>query len=122
MSIAIIIDMNLSIEWVDYFRQAGIAAVHWCRCGSCTAPDSEIMQWAVANRHIVFTHDFDFATILALTHATEPSVFQIRGSRVLPTHIGAVVISALHQFESELKSGAIVIVEPTKSRVRVLPF
>ncbi|MCE9604078.1 MAG: DUF5615 family PIN-like protein [Planctomycetia bacterium] len=119
---ALVIDMNLSVEWVEYFRQAGISASHWSRCGAATAPDTEIMRWALERGQIVFTHDLDFGAVLALTHATGPSVFQIRGSRVLPEHIGSLVLTALRQYEADLERGAIVVVEPTKSRVRILPF
>jgi len=42
------------------------------------------MAWARANGHVVFTHDLDFGTTLALTHAAGPSVIQVRGQNVLP--------------------------------------
>ena len=53
------------------------------------------MAWALANQHVVFTHDLDFGTALALSHAAGPSVLQIRGQDVLPDHMGFVVIAAL---------------------------
>jgi predicted nuclease of predicted toxin-antitoxin system len=80
------------------------------------------MAWALTNRYIVFTHDLDFGTTLALTHATGPSVLQVRGQDVLPEDIGAVVIAALRQHEAALAAGALVVVDSKKSRVRVLPF
>jgi predicted nuclease of predicted toxin-antitoxin system len=122
MRIAIVVDMNLSPEWVRYFEAAGISAVHWTSCGPPTAPDSVIMDWATKNRHIVFTLDLDFAAALAMTHATAPSVLQVRGSKVLPEHIGPIVVKVIGHYAAELESGALVVVEPTKSRVRVLPF
>jgi hypothetical protein len=63
-----------------------------------------------------------FGTILALTHATGPSVLQVRGQDVLPEHMGRLVAAALAQHETALISGAIVVVEEKKSRVRVLPL
>jgi predicted nuclease of predicted toxin-antitoxin system len=80
------------------------------------------MAWALANGHIVFTHDLDFGTILALTHANGPSVLQVRGQDVLPGHMGPVVAAALRQHEAALAAGAIVVVDEKKSRVRVLPL
>jgi predicted nuclease of predicted toxin-antitoxin system len=70
----------------------------------------------------VFTHDLDFGHLLALTHADGPSVLQVRGQNVLPEHLSPLVIAALRQYESELTSGALVVVEETKSRARVLPI
>ncbi len=79
MSIAIVVDWNLSPDWVPVLRANGWAAVHWSDIGDPRAADREIMDWASANRHVVFTHDLDFGTALALTHASGPSVIQVRG-------------------------------------------
>jgi predicted nuclease of predicted toxin-antitoxin system len=80
------------------------------------------MAWALANNHVVFTHDLDFGTTLALTHAAGPSVLQVRGQSVLPEDVGPVVIAALRQHDAALAVGALVVVELRKSRVRVLPL
>ena len=80
------------------------------------------MAWALANGYVVFTHDLDFGTMLALTHAAGPSVLQMRGQNVLPEDIGPVVIAALRQHDAELAAGALIVVELRKSRVRVLPI
>ncbi len=114
--------MNLSAEWVPYFVGEGIAAAHWAEIGDPRADDVEIMAWASANANVVFTHDLDFGTTLALTGATGPSVIQVRGPAVLPEQIGAVVAAAMRQFEPELAGGAIVVIEHGRSRVRILPL
>jgi predicted nuclease of predicted toxin-antitoxin system len=80
------------------------------------------MAWALAHGQVVFTHELDFGAMLALTHATGPSVFQVRGQNVLPEDIGPMVIAALRQHEAALAAGALVVVDARKSRVRVLPF
>jgi predicted nuclease of predicted toxin-antitoxin system len=71
---------------------------------------------------VLFTHDLDFGTLLALTHATGPSVLQVRGLNVLPESMGPIVTTALRQYEHELAAGALVVVEQKKCRVRVLPL
>jgi predicted nuclease of predicted toxin-antitoxin system len=53
----ILIDMNLSPQWVDWFTIAGIESVHGCNIGAATAKDPEIMALALSNGYIVFTHD-----------------------------------------------------------------
>jgi predicted nuclease of predicted toxin-antitoxin system len=122
MSMQIVVDMNLSAEWVAELVRQGWNAVHWSTVGDPRAEDAVIMAWAVANNHIVFTHDLDFGAALALTHATGPSVLQVRTRDVLPEDIGPLVVSALRQHEAELIAGALVVVDERKSRVRVLPF
>ncbi len=122
MSVQLVIDMNLSVEWVAEFARHGWSAVHWSTVGDASAEDSAIMGWALANGYVVFTHDLDFGTMLALTHAAGPSVLQVRGQAVLPEDIAPVVIAALHQHEAALAAGALVVVDLKKSRVRVLPL
>ncbi|MCE5266934.1 MAG: DUF5615 family PIN-like protein [Planctomycetaceae bacterium] len=122
MSLRIVVDMNLSWEWIPLLEQAGWTAVHWSSIGDPRADDATIMGWAVARDHVVFTHDLDFGTTLALTHAGRPSVIQVRSQRVLPEQMGSAVLAALKQFEQDLATGALVVVEPAKSRVRVLPL
>src|SRR5438445_2989155 len=88
MSVPLVIDMNLSVEWVAELASHGWSAVHWSTVGDPSAEDSVIMAWALAHVHVVFTHDLDFGTMLALTHAAGPSVLQVRGPNVLPEDIG----------------------------------
>jgi predicted nuclease of predicted toxin-antitoxin system len=122
MSVQLVIDMNLSVEWVAELARHGWSAVHWSTVGEPAAEDSVVMAWARTNGHVVFTHDLDFGTMLALTHATGPSVLQVRGQNILPEDIGPAVISALRQHDAALASGALVVVDLRKSRVRVLPL
>ena len=80
------------------------------------------MEWAAEHGHVVFTHDLDFGTMLALSHATGPSVLQVRAQDVLPDTLGEVVAAALSQHNADLASGALVIVTQSNTRVRVLPI
>jgi predicted nuclease of predicted toxin-antitoxin system len=122
VSLRIVVDMNLSVEWAPLLQQAGWAAVHWSMVGDPRAEDATIMAWAFKEDYTVFTHDLDFGTALALTHAGGPSVIQVRGKRVSPEHIGAMAGSAIKQYEAALSAGALVVIEPGKSRVRILPL
>ena len=122
MSTAILVDMNLSPDWVPMLTTHGWPAVHWSSVGDPRATDKVIMAWALANHHIVFTHDLDFGTALALTHATGPSVLQVRAQDVFSDHLGPLVFAALRQHEADLAAGALVVVDEKRSRVRVLPF
>jgi len=122
MSIRILVDMNLSPDWVPLLQQHGWSAVHWSTVGDPRATDQTIMTWALSHQHVVFTHDLDLGTMWALTHSAGPSVLQVRGRDVLPDHMGPFIIAALHQHESDLKSGALVVVDESRCRTRVLPL
>jgi predicted nuclease of predicted toxin-antitoxin system len=122
MSVQLVVDMNLSVEWVAELARNGWSAVHWSTVGDPRAVDATIMEWARANRHVVFTHDLDFGAMLALTHATGPSVLQVRGQSILPEDLGSVVVAALRQHDAALAAGALVVVDARKARVRMLPL
>ena len=118
----LLLDMNLSPEWVPVLHEHGWQAVHWSNIGNPRASDQDIMAWAVAHQYVVFTHDLDFGTMLALSHATGPSVIQIRAENILPNYLEGSIISALNQHEADLSAGALVVVDESRSRVRVLPI
>ncbi len=118
----ILIDMNLSPDWVTAFASKNIESVHWSTVGDPRAEDEEIMIYARAHGYIVFTHDLDFGTILALTQAESPSVIQVRTQNILPTHLTVTVTSILRLNSDSLKQGALIVVDEGKSRVRILPL
>ena len=122
MTNKVLVDMNLSPEWVPLLRNHGWETIHWATVGDPRASDMEIMAWALANSFVVFTHDLDFGSILALTHVAGPSVLLLREPRVLPEHILPAVVATRRRYQPELTAGALVVVEQHRSRVRVLPF
>jgi predicted nuclease of predicted toxin-antitoxin system len=103
-------------------EQAGWKAIHWSDIGNPRAADSEIMAWAKQNGHVIFTHDLDFGTMLALTQAEGPSVIQVRTQDVTPTAIGKLVVNALRQFQPDLEKGALIVLDEANVRARVLPL
>ena len=122
VSVKFLIDMNLSPDWVRVLGNHGWQAVHWSMVGDPRATDRTIMEWGKRHGYTVFTHDLDFGTVLALTRATGPSVFQIRAHDILRGSLEQVVIAGLKQHEADLASGALVVVDHSGTRVRVLPI
>ena len=118
----IIIDMNLSPEWVALLRKNGFQAFHWSSIGKPNAPDSEIMQWARDNRAVVFTHDLDFGILLAHTKAGQPSVIQARTQDVTPDHLGSIITGVLSTYQEIIKTGALITIDEARARVRILPI
>ena len=122
MTLRLLIDMNLSPSWVEVFREAGFEAIHWSRLGAHNAPDSELFAWARENEYIVFTHDLDFGAMLNATQAESPSVFQVRTDDVSPAALAPRAIELLQRFAPHLSSGALIVVDEMRERVRILPL
>ena len=114
--------MNLSPKLPNMLEQHGFSAVHWSSIGLPTAEDREILCWAKANDYIVVTFDLDFGAILAATGLKSPSVIQIRCMDNFPEELVSSLVAALKQFENELTSGALIVLDEWKARVRLLPL
>ncbi|CAN5594782.1 hypothetical protein BH23BAC4_BH23BAC4_01020 [soil metagenome] len=114
--------MNLSPLWVDFFREEGVAAMHWSSVGAPDAGDAEIMEYARQQRMVIFTLDLDFTTALAHSQDKGPSVLQLRALNVLPEAAGKIALQAVRKFEAELEKGALVTVDVARARARLLPL
>ncbi len=118
----ILIDMNLPPRWVEVLAGAGFEAVHWSQVGTATASDQDIMAWARDNGSVVFTHDLDFSALITATKGEGPSVIQVRTQNILPEAIGSLVVDSLKRFHTELEKGAIITIDPSRARLRILPL
>jgi len=118
----ILIDMNLTPDWIPTLQKYGWECRHWSEIGDPRATDQVIMEWARTNGYVVLTHDLDFGAMLAATRADGPSVIQIRAQDVVPTRMETVLVKALQQFEMMLDTGAIVVVNQARARVTALPL
>jgi predicted nuclease of predicted toxin-antitoxin system len=117
-----LIDMNLSPRWCGILQAEGWDTVHWSDIGIASAPDYEIMQRALNESRVVLTHDLDYGALLAATQAAGPSVVQVRTQDVRTQSLAPMLIPLLRNYENELDSGALLIVDEAKSRVRLLPL
>jgi len=90
--------------------------------GDPGADDTEIIEYAREYEYIVFTHDLDFGMILALTQAAGPSVIQVRSQDILPLNLANTVLSVLRENQSTLDKGALVVIDESRARVRILPL
>lgn len=118
----ILIDMNLVPAWVEVFQRQGWAAVHWSTIGDPRASDQAIMTWAHANGYVVFTHDLDFGTLLAVSEAEGPSVIQVRTQDVMPSHLEEMVTATIRAYEAILDAGALITIDEARARIRILPI
>jgi predicted nuclease of predicted toxin-antitoxin system len=118
----LLIDMNLSPRWVDFFAAAGIKAVHWSSIGAADTADDAIIDYAAQGGFAVFTHDLDFGTFLAFTHAGRPSVVQLRMADVIPESTAALIMPALQKLSADIEKGALVTIDAHKIRLHLLPL
>jgi predicted nuclease of predicted toxin-antitoxin system len=118
----VLIDMNLSPKWAGFLKSTGVEALHWSEVGLAFAPDSVLMIWAAEHGFIVLTNDLDFGIALATANTEKPSVVQIRGEDLRPASIGNQVVQALQQMQAELAEGALVTIDPKRTRLRLLPL
>jgi len=121
----ILVDENLSPDWVDLLLLAGIEAVHWSAVGDGDAPDTEIIAFASRHGYVVLTQDLDFGIALATSRMLSPSVIQIRARDVNPNAIGDHVVEAIQQMEAELIAGVLLTIDARnvkRTRARLLPI
>jgi predicted nuclease of predicted toxin-antitoxin system len=120
--VRLLVDMNLSPTWAARLAQAGYEAVHWSAIGAPTTPDEEILAWARDQSFVVITNDLDFSAILAATAGRAPSVVQIRKQDLLSDAAVDVVVQALKIYREDVKEGALLSIDETATRVRMLPL
>jgi predicted nuclease of predicted toxin-antitoxin system len=120
--VKLLVDMNLSLSWVDRLARRGFEAVHWSTIGAATAPDSEILTWANEHGFVLVTNDLDFSAILAASARTTPSVVQIRTQDLLSDEIVSTVVRALEAHRDHIERGALLSIDEAATRVRMLPL
>jgi len=119
--VKIVVDMNLSPEWLEVFAQAGWPARHWSQIGRPDADDDEIFSWAAENGHLVFTQNLDFPQILFASQCGRPSVVLLRIKNELEAVQRARGCAAIRQASVSLQTGAIMVIDDQRIRLRTLP-
>ena len=118
----LLVDMNLSPRWVERLAGHGFEAVHWSTIGTATAPDVEILTFANEHHFVVITNDLDFSAILAAGAGEGPTVVQIRTQDLLSDAAVTIVAKALEAHGDDIERGALLSIDETGTRVRVLPL
>jgi predicted nuclease of predicted toxin-antitoxin system len=118
----LLIDMNLSPDWVPLLAARGWEAKHWSQLGSGQAPDTDLMRWARAEGHVVLTQDLDFSQLLFATRDGGPSVVLLRIENEFDAAARNRVCAALAQAEGALVSGALLTISGNRARLRRLPL
>ncbi len=118
-----LVDNALSPEVAQGLFDAGHDAIHVRDIGLAAAADAEIFDRAAAEDRIVVSAETDFGTLLALRQASKPSVVLFRGATPRRPADQVLLLPAnLPRIEGDLLTGAIVVIEPARLRIRALPF
>lgn len=121
MTQSLLLDANLPPSLVGRLAATGVVAVHAGELGLGDASDDTIVAHSRARGDVLVTHDLDFSRILAATGEVTPSVIVLRLRRPSPTALANGITAALTRASDDLRSGAIVTVEDSAIRVRMLP-
>ena len=113
---------GVSITTVQALRAATHDAVHLREEGLIRLPDPDIVAKAAQEQRVVLTFDLDFGDILAAARTGAPSVIIFRLRNQTPAAVNPRLFRVISDCESELASGAIIIVEDQGYRVRRLPI
>jgi predicted nuclease of predicted toxin-antitoxin system len=115
-------DAGISPKTVDYLRQRGHDAVHVRELLLQRAADRELVGQARAQSRILLTFDLDFGEMLALGILQQPSVVIFRLADERADSVNRRLEAVLSEQAEALASGALVLIEDARYRVRRLPI
>lgn len=114
--------MGVASETVAALRQLGHDVVHARDLGFHSLPDSEVLAAAKSEGRIVVTFDLDFGDLLAAGGESLPSVVLVRTQNQRPIVVTPRVLDIAERFARELESGALIVIEDARVRMRRLPL
>ena len=118
-----LVDENLSRHLGTALGLAGHDAVHVADLDLRSAPDKDILETATAHERIIISSDTDFGILLAEMRASTPSMILVRRlSNRRADELAALILANLHDVADSLEKGAVVVIEETRIRVRLLPL
>ena len=118
----ILVDNNISPSIASLLQNAGHSAIHVKDIGMSAANDFEIFKHAADNNMTIISADTDFGYILSSWKNNLPSVMLLR---FLPPSTAIqikYILTVVEKFEKEILEGNLIIVEPSRVRIRKLPF
>lgn len=118
-----LVDANLSPAVAGALNDAGFEVIHVREVGLVSASDGEIADFALSRALTVISADSDFASLLALSRGSAPSLVLLRSADHLsPREQAQILIANLPGVEGELVAGSVVSIVRGHVRVKRLPL
>lgn len=119
----LLVDENLALRIAKLLRDGGFDAIHVLEGGLGGCNDHDVSDFATTHQRAVISADSDFATLLALSAGSSPSLVLLRSSdRLSPVEQASLLLANLPALEADLARGAVVSLGPQHLRVRPLPL
>jgi predicted nuclease of predicted toxin-antitoxin system len=107
----------------ERLEEAGHDAAHVRDYDLQAADDEQILVRAQQEERVVVSADTDFGTLLATRRERTPSIILFRhGTQRRPERQAEILLSNLEVIEADLAAGSVVVIEPSRIRVRSLPL
>lgn len=117
-----IADMGVSQRVAAWLRTQGHEVLHLRDEGLHRLPNGQIFEMAKARRSVILTFDLDFGEIIAFSGESAVSVVLFRVNNTTSPFVISRLQTALPSAAEALQSGAIVVVEDSRHRIRRLPL
>ena len=118
-----LLDQNVSPALVGLLADADHLAEHVRDLGMREAPDDVVLAAARDAGAVLISSDTDFGELLARSNENGPSVILLRrqeGRRA--SKIASLIVANLKAVADDLASGAIVVLDDDRVRIRSLPL
>lgn len=116
-----LLDENLSPRIAEILTEVGHDAVHMRDIALRSSPDEQVLEAAREAGRVIISVDTDFGDLLAASNAADPSVLLRQGQR-RAQEIAALIVVDLDAVAEDLESGAVVVADDDRIRIRSLPF
>ena len=117
-----LVDAGVSPDTVAFLARLGHDAIHVRALDMHRAQDRELVDYARSEGRVIITFDLDFGGLLALGVLGRPSVILLRLSDERPAEVNGRLATVVAEQEAALESGALILVEDVRYRVRKLPI
>lgn len=115
-------DMGIAQSTINWLKANGYDSVHLRDKGLQSISDTEIVKIAKKEERVILTCDLDFGDLMAASQEICPSVIIFRLDDEKPKNVNKRLAQILKESFHALEKGAIISVEESRHRVRLLPI
>jgi predicted nuclease of predicted toxin-antitoxin system len=115
-------DAGISPRTITFLRRRGEDAVHVRELAMQRASDRQVVEKAQVDERILLTFDLGFGAILALGVLNRPTTVIFRLTDERADAVNQRLEAVISEQGAALQSGALILVEDTRYRMRLLPI